>query len=162
MRDRADELRAEFDATFAAPSASAETTSVDVLLVRAGGVPYVIVRADVSGLYADLVVVSVPTRAPELLGLAAIHNVVVPVYAIERLVGSARSPAAPRWLVAIRTLALAFEAFDGYRRVASLPVAPASGHLRGVVEVDGELRPILDIESVLTTISRRTAAAKER
>jgi hypothetical protein len=84
------------------------------------------------------------------------------VYAIDRLVGAARSSAAPRWLVATRTLALAFETFDGYRRVPRLPAVEASGQLRGVVDIDGETRAILDIDSVVTTISRRTAAAKER
>ena len=154
MTDRADRLRAEFDGAFAAPIAATDQTSVDLLLVRAGDVAFAILRADITGLHADVAIIPVPTRAAELLGLAAIRNVVVPVYAIDRIIGSARSTT-PRWLVTTPTCALAFEAFDGYRRVANLPAVETKGHLRGVVDTGGEIRPILDIDSVVATISRK-------
>jgi len=160
--DRAADLRAEFDRGFAAPVVAADSAPVDLLLVRAGGVAYAIARTDITGLHADLAIVAMPTRAPELLGLATIRNAVVPVYALDRIVGSTHGEASPRWLVVTHTVALAFEGFDGYRRVPNLPAAQSSGHLRGVIDIDGDTRPILDLDSVLATITRRVPAAKER
>jgi len=161
VTDRARQLRDDFDAGFAVPPEPGHRGETDLLLVRAGNEPYAMSRTEVTGIHADVRIVAVPSSAPELLGLAAIRSVVVPVYALDRLVGAASSSGSsvPRWLVTIDHVAIAFDRFEGYRRVA-LAKSTSRGHLRGAVELEGETRAHLDLPAVLATLQRRMPASK--
>lgn len=164
MTERAGELRRDFDAGFAAPLDAGHRDEIELLLVRAGNEPFALSRSEVTGIHADVRIVAVPSAAPELLGLAAIRRVVVPVYALDRVVAatSAAGSAMPRWLVTVDSLALAFDRFEGFRRTVAPAPHPSRGHLRGALELDGETRAHLDIPALLATLQRRIPASKGR
>ena len=161
MNDRAADLRQAFDRSFAqAPNAEAAALE-NVLAIRVGADRYVLRLADVSGLYADKKVISLPSPVSELLGIAGFRGAVLPVYDLGMLLGCLRA-AAPRWLVVTDAapVGLAFEGFDGYlsvRREAIVPDlrAEASGpHVREILQTD-VARPIIHLPSVLETIRSR-------
>lgn len=162
MTDRVGQLRHDFDTGFAAALETARPDLVDVLLVRAGGTGYAIALADITGMYSDVRVIAMPTSAPELLGVAAIRSTVVPVYSLERIVvpTSVVAPAASRWLVTVDHLALAFDGFDGYRRLPRLAISAARGALRGTLDTDGETRAVLDIPTLVAALPRRASKDK--
>ena len=118
--DRAAELRAAFDASFAAPPVPPPPRMVDVLRVRAGGIAYTLALAQVASLHADLRIVAVPSPARELLGVVAVRGTVVPIYDLASALGATANPAAPRWIAIARggAVGFAFDGFDGYARVS--------------------------------------------
>jgi chemotaxis signal transduction protein len=159
---RARELREVFDAGFAAAPPPPEPVHRDVLCIRIAGEPFAIPLGDIASLHADLRIVALPARAPELLGVAALRSAVVPIYDASRAFGLPAADA-PRWLVVLRggRAGFAFDGYDGHARIpdrAITPVdAPANrrGHVRGQLVLDGQPRAIVDLGSVLAAIEQR-------
>jgi purine-binding chemotaxis protein CheW len=120
---KAAELRLAFDRAFAEPTKIQTDTREALLAIRVGAEPYAIRLSEISGLYADRKITPVPGSAASLLGIAGFRGAIVPVYRLRALLGVAEpasdNGAAPRWLViaAAAPVALAFEGFDGQRRV---------------------------------------------
>ena len=165
---RATELRDAFDADFAAASPPPEPAHGDLLCIRLGDEPSAIALADVASLHADLRIVALPNRAPELLGVAAIRAAVVPIYDLSMAVGIPGT-GAKRWTVQIRggLAGFAFEGYDGHVRIpeSSIAVATKRGHVRGQFILDGQSRSVVDLGSVLTAIEtrwRQSGTAKEQ
>ncbi len=166
MTTRAHQLRDAFDHSFAATICPPEPGHRDFLCIRVGGEPSAIPLGDIASLHADLRIVAMPARAPELLGLAAIRAAVVPIYDL-RVAFGIPSAGVPRWTVLLRgaIAGFAFEGFDGHARVPERSIAAATqrGHARGQFALDGQPRSIVDLGSVLTAIEtrwRQTGAAK--
>lgn len=163
---RALELREAFDAGFAGAVRQSDPTLRDFLCIRVAGEPSAIALADVASLHADLRIVALPTRAPELLGVAAIRAAIVPIYDLGVAFGSA-STGAIRWTVVIRSGAagFAFDGFDGYIRVPAQAIAAAHrAHTRGLFLLGEQPRAVVDLGSVLTSIEtrwRQTGTAKD-
>lgn len=160
LAHRALELRHEFDRSFAEPRPEPPQGFMDLLAVRMGGEPFAIALRSVAGLFADKKLTRLPGTAPELLGLASFRGNVIPVYDLGRLLGFA-GEAAPRWIVAATAgpVALAFDGFEGYRRVpqdriASAQEASATAHVRELSR-DGGLRFLVDVDSVVAGLRRR-------
>jgi chemotaxis signal transduction protein len=156
--ERASELRDAFDRGFAAAARPPEPAHGDFLGIRIGGEPFAIPFGDIASLHAGLRIVALPTRAPELLGVAAIRAAVVPIYDLGVALGAA-SAGTPRWSVVVRDghAGLAFEGFDGHAQIPERSIAAATqrGHVRGHVLVGGQSRAIIDLGSVLTAIETR-------
>jgi purine-binding chemotaxis protein CheW len=140
-----------------------------MLAIRAGGDPYAVQLAETAGLHADRRLTSVPGALPEMLGIAGIRGLLVPVYDLAALLGHG-SASAPRWFLLAQgreAVGLAFDAYEQHIRLpqASLDAAgttepgdataPAHKHLRGTLEVDGVLRPIIDVAALLRTLGAR-------
>ncbi|MGK5685563.1 chemotaxis protein CheW [Actinoplanes sp. URMC 104] len=150
------ELREDFDRSFAEPARGHDEEHLELLTIRAGGRPYAIRLSQTSGVHPDRPVTALPGPQPALLGLAGFAGAVVPVYDLAALLGHPVGEV-PRWLVLAAgtpPLGLAFHELDGHVRAAVSDIVreageqsgtPPSGSLRGLVELPGGSRPIVDI-----------------
>jgi purine-binding chemotaxis protein CheW len=169
-------LRREFDRSFAAAPMTEIARVENFLAVRIGGDAYALRVTEIGGIYADRRIVPLSTPLPELLGLAGFRGQIVPVYDLSALLGYP-ARAAPRWLVLAqwrKAVALAFDAFEAQlmvspeRIVAAFNVEGMSNvrpHVRGAVQTDTAVRPIVHLPSVLDDIQKRVAithSSKER
>jgi chemotaxis signal transduction protein len=165
---RANELRDTFDRGFAVAPQPPAAAHGGVLCIRVGREPYAIRLGDVASLHAGLRIVALPSRAPELIGVAAIRSNVVPIYDLALALGMAGA-AALRWTVVHGggLAGFAFEDYEGHARIAegSMSAALQRGHLVGQVVVGGRPRSVVDLGSVLIAIETRwnhSGTAKER
>jgi purine-binding chemotaxis protein CheW len=160
--DRVAELRRAFDRSFAEAPPSRTTALEDLLDVRIGATPYALRITEISGLFADTRIALLPTTVPALLGIAAFRGSIVPVYDLRAMLAHPIHTK-PRWLAiaAGTTVGLAFDAFEGHVRVHADAIVPhgsgdaAVRHVRAVVRLDGLVRPIVSIASVLEEITNR-------
>jgi chemotaxis signal transduction protein len=164
---RAGELRDAFDRGFAAALPPPEPVHSDFVCIRVGGEPFAVPLADIASLHADLRIVALPTRATELLGVAAIRAAIVPIYDLRVAFGMSDS-GTPRWTVLLRggRAGFAFEGHDGYARIPDAAHAATTehGHVRGQFSVAGQPRSVVDLGSVVAAIEMRWrpgGAAKE-
>ena len=159
MTAHARELREAFDRGFAEAISPQRFSHSDLLCIAVGGESYAIRIVDIASLHAGLRVVALPSRAPELLGVAAIRANVVPIYDLATALGLSGG-APPRWMVLHRAAqaGFAFEHHDGHVRIADGSTSATSrrGHIVGQVPVDGRPRLVIDLDSVLTAIETRT------
>jgi chemotaxis signal transduction protein len=158
MTARVLQLRDGFDRGFAVAPPPPVPEHSDFLCIRVGGEPSAIALGDVATLHADLRIIPLPSRAPELLGVAAIRAAVVPIYDLRVAFGVSGS-GVPRWTVVVAgSLAgFGFDSYDGHARIAdrSIAAAPPGGHVRGQFTFDGQPRSIVDLRSVLAAIESR-------
>jgi purine-binding chemotaxis protein CheW len=138
-------LRAEFDAAFAEAADAAGTPSTeDVVGIRLGAEPYALRLSELRRIHAARAIVRVPSRVPELLGIAAVRGIVVPVYDLAALLGRPFATR-PRWIALTRgadAVGLAFGELEGHERVDDTVVAGTHVHAAGTV------RAIVDIAAV--------------
>ena len=136
-----------------------------MLAIRLGNAPHALRLAQVAGLYARRAIAPLPSALPELLGLVNLRAAIVPVYDLAALLGRPAQQT-PRWLLlaAGAPVALAFDALDGYRRLApeALVSRPGEAAERGpeLARVDEELRPMVDLRAVLDAIAARAAGTQ--
>ena len=117
--ERATQMRVEFDAAFTRPPKPADPELEDVLALRLGDEPCVLRLSEIAGVIAHPLITAVPTPAPALLGIIGNRGSVVAAYDLNVLQGGGSTT--PRWLVisaAEPTVGVAFEHFDGYRRIS--------------------------------------------
>ena len=72
--NKAAQLRAAFDCTFALPPSLASPEFEDLLTIRVVGDPYAIRLGDIAEVVTDRSIVPVPAVTPDLLGLAGIRG----------------------------------------------------------------------------------------
>ncbi len=161
--NRALEMRAAFDRSFAeAPHAEA-VSELDYLGIRLGADPYAIRLTDITGLYADRRITRLSSTDPAFVGIAGLRGAVVPVYALGAFLGYAPGEAW-RWLLLMggASLALAFDTFDGHLRAqqAALASHASSGNSRifvhEAVHVAGVVRPIVQVGDLFHAIEQAT------
>lgn len=160
--NRAAELREAFDRSFAQAPTTEAAIVENLLAIRIGSHPYALRLADVSGLFADKRVTSLPSPVSELLGIVGLRGTMLPVYDLGLLLGSPRA-VSPRWLLvaAATPVGFAFDAFDGHLRVSPDVIGPAAWtadyHVPEVVQAVGIVRPLISVASILESIKRRVA-----
>jgi chemotaxis signal transduction protein len=158
MSTLARDIHDAFDAGFAAALPPPAPAHSDFLCIRIGGDASALPLADVTSLHADLRIVALPSRAPELVGVAAIRSAVVPIYDLRVAFGRAATTV-PRWTVLVRggTAGFCFESFDGHLRIPDRAIAASSqrGHGRGQFTAGGQPRSIIDLGATLTAIETR-------
>jgi chemotaxis signal transduction protein len=162
-----DEMRAAFDASFAAAPSPQVAQHVDLLGVRVADRPFVIRLRDVAGIFVDKSVTALPGAAVGLLGLAGFRGLAVPVYHLGILLGT-RAADPPRWMVLANgreSIALAFDAFDGHFRVPRHALAEEGGgdtsrRTQGAVRIGDEARPVVHIGEVVAEIRARASGVK--
>lgn len=164
MTSRIETLRQDFDHSFAAPPAAEAVKPVALLTLQLAGEPFALRLRDVRGLFADKAVTALPSELRELVGVAGFRGGVVPVYDLRALLGLSTAEKA-RWLVLVTTgsdtqIALAFAQFDGHVRVDPGAIAVGEGDLREVVRTEGATRPIIDVGSLLASISKRARVSQ--
>jgi purine-binding chemotaxis protein CheW len=162
MNGRAADLRQSFDRSFALPRNAGADAAEGLLAITLASTPFVVRLADVARLVVDRQVTWMPSPVPELRGIVGLRGSVCPVYDLAMLLGLPRT-ASSRWLLlaAGAPVALAFDAFDGYRTAAADGFVPAAGtgpqvrHVRELMR--GEpARPVIHISSILDTIRSRS------
>jgi purine-binding chemotaxis protein CheW len=162
---RAEELREEFDRSFAEPVRGHEVEHVELLAIRAGGCPYALRLDQTSGLHPDRPVTPLPGPLAALLGVAGFGSAIVPVYDLAALLGHP-VPARPRWLVPAAgepPLALAFHDLDGHIRVPATSIITEArgggGSVRGMVQLADGTRPIVDLAAARAAVHSLTGHA---
>src|SRR5688572_94281 len=150
----AGELRSAFDRSFAESIAASPPPQLDMLAIRVAEHRYALRLSEVLAVHADRRLVPVPSALPELLGLAGLRGVVVPVYDLRRLLGYAAG-VAPRWLALVRApapFAVAFEQFEAHLRLPETALIVGNGtnvaqssFARGSVETADGPRSVIDL-----------------
>jgi chemotaxis signal transduction protein len=165
-------LRREFDDAFARVPHVDRADGVKLLAVVVGQDPHAMRLSEIAGLFVDRRITPVPGPLPELLGVAHVRGVLVPVYDLRLVLGYPAGPP-PRWLVvaAARPVALAFDQLDGHLVVSPDSIADEpgatspDGQARAVVEVPGRGRAsLLRVPSLVDDIAARArrAGSKEQ
>jgi chemotaxis signal transduction protein len=162
VQNRIEQLRGEFDRSFAEPARSHDVEHVELLAIRAGGRPYAIRLSQTSGLHPDRPVTVLPGPLPALLGLAGFAGTAVPIYDLAALLGHPASER-PRWLVLATgrpLLGLAFHELDGHVRVDATAIVGeqdgGQGPVRGMVALPGGTRPIIDVPAARAAVHSLT------
>lgn len=123
------ELRSAFDRERTFPLSREEAQKTESLIgIRVSGDAYAMRVAEVTSLCTDRKIVRLPSAMPELLGLAGIRGVVVPVYSLAALLGYQSGPEGVRWLALCgieEPIVFAFSGFEGYTRVLQSELYPA-------------------------------------
>jgi len=165
MNERALELRREFDRSFAEPPRDGREPVADVLAIRVGGDAWALRMEHLSHLASGRKVVPVPSRRPELLGVATVRGVLVPVFSLARLLGYAAPPGAPRWLAACGAgpdAAFAFDVFERYLRVPAAAFSRADTrrpHVEELVREGETVRTVVHLPSILGAMTRHGGTA---
>jgi len=165
--NNADQLRQDFDRTFAMPPSLASQEVEDLIMIRVAGDPYAIRVLDIAEILTERQVVSVPTVTPDLLGLAGIHGGIVAVFSMSSILGYGPDPGSPRWMILCGTeepIALAFSDFEGYLRLPASALyvdesfSATREHVKYVKQVastpDG-VRAVISIAQIMATIRNR-------
>jgi chemotaxis signal transduction protein len=157
------ELRREFDQSFAAAPSPRESAESAMLLLGIGDERLAVRLGDIAGLVRCQGIVGVPSRAPDLLGIAGIRGGVAPVFSLALLIGQSRDPEPPDWLLLCGTepLALAFQRFLGHLRASADAFRPIpatekrSPHVDQAVTLDEVPIPVLSVGSIIRFIAER-------
>jgi chemotaxis signal transduction protein len=164
--EKAEELRREFDASFAAPPASRAGETIDLLSIRVGNELLAMRVSELAGLDAHRKIVPLPARDGALLGIAGIGGRLVPVYSLALLLGQ-ESPEEPLWLAIVgeeAPVGLAFGAFEGHLRVSHealhVPAAELRRHVGGALKLASGVRYILDLKSIVIAIQERVGVTR--
>jgi purine-binding chemotaxis protein CheW len=165
LSDRATELRRAFDRSFMKPESTESSGADDYLSIHVGGDPYAMRLPQVAGLYCDTKVTPLPSAVPELRGLAGFRGAILPVYDLAALLLYPIATS-PRWLAAAAEakVAFAFDEFDGHfrlmRSAAPGHVDPeAHEYVREIVRVNGVIRRIVNLPSIVAAIRKRSSGA---
>lgn len=158
-------LREEFDAAFSVEVREPEE-QVDLLAIRIGARPFAVRLTEIAAFARMPRIVPAPSVLPEVLGLAAVRGVVLPVYALGAIL-EIECTNDPEWLIVTGSpaLALGFEAHDAYARLPAASVARASrteGFVSAVATFAGDVRPVLDLGAVHARLAERAKASAAR
>lgn len=122
------ELRSTFDRerTLPLPTGAKEQTE-DLIAIRVSRDAYALRVAEISGFALGRRIVGFPSPIRELLGVAAVRGVLVPVYSLAALLRYDEESGERRWLALCGTdepFALAFSDFEGYARIPHTQLCP--------------------------------------
>jgi chemotaxis signal transduction protein len=159
LKNKAAELRQDFDGSFAEEPHAASTQTEDLLSIRIDNDPYALRLTEIAGLFADRAITPLPGPAPELLGIAGIRGAMIPIYDLRRLLGYAGN-GAPRWFVltANATIGLSFDQFEAHLRLPHAAIVReerADTAIREVARNAQSILPIIHLPSVLGMIEKR-------
>ena len=141
-------LRQEFDTAFAAPAKTNSQRLESLLAIRIGPDPFALRLAQISGLYADQIIVPIPSPNPLLLGIVGLRGKLAPVYDLAGLLDYPSKPNS-RWMVvakALHPVALAFDGFEAHVHMEESALLSTNVHLAGA------LRPVINIPSLVEII----------
>ena len=159
------QLRSAFDESFAAPAASREHHE-SVIQVRVGSEVFAIRTGHITGLVKSRKVVPLPSRIPELLGLAALRGSLIPVYDLAALLGIPPGVNGSSWLILVpgdTPIGLAFDGFEGQQVPEWLcdeRSARSPEPVRQLVRMGSAVRAVLDIPGVAEAIRKRAGLAE--
>lgn len=158
-------LRWAFDASFTSRQTLEAPALEDLLAIRVGSQPYALRMSEIAALHLDRKFVPLASHMSEMLGVAAFHGVLAPVFDLRVLLGYPHGPT-PRWAVLARTpdpLALAFDLFEAHLRVPAEDVfsetpehkGTRQRHVRGAVRTADVVRPLIHVASIIEALTKR-------
>jgi chemotaxis signal transduction protein len=153
------QLRRAFDEAFAAPAVHPAEDLTTLIAIRVAGQAYALRATEITALAKRSRIVPVPSRVPELLGLAGIRGAPVPVYDLAALLGLSRN-GEPQWLALTHReaqLALAVDEIEGLVEIRKTNLftddtSPSGGHARQLARIGADTRAVVDITAVMETI----------
>lgn len=150
-------LRQEFDAGFAREPSGAAVETCDLLAIRVAGEPYALLVEDISELAQGRKIVPMPSRRPDVMGVAAIRGTLVSVHSLASLLGHGSDEARVPWLAVCLNsegIALAFGLLERLHRVRTGDVSRSDGSSvrMGAVRLGGQSRPIVNVRSIAGAI----------
>lgn len=157
-------LRLAFDETFAQPIHHPDKENLEaMLLIRAAGEAFALRSLQIGRLARIGLVVPIPSRIRELLGICAIRGTLTPVFDLAALLGFDAGNARPSWTVLTRgdsPVAFAFDQFEGQVEIRRNSLhrhqdMQARPHVSEVLRIDGGIRDVIDIPALLETIRQR-------
>jgi chemotaxis signal transduction protein len=169
--NRLAELRRAFDLTFQLPYQLRTKDVEPMIAFRTSGVALAVRVQHITGVIKRGVILPVPSIVPELLGVAVVHGVLVPVFNLAALLGLPPS-GDPQWFMLMNRetpVAFAFDALEGRAEVehAHLYVDKTSSHgkhINQLVEVGSVVRAVIDVPGLMEAIRQSAgliAPAKE-
>jgi chemotaxis signal transduction protein len=167
--DKAADLRAAFDRSFAAPVRPAAEPEERLLAVRVAGEPFALRLDEIAAVACDRRIVPAPIApraVAEWLGLVGLRGELLPVYSLAALLGFPRDADGRRWIAvcAAAPVALALGHVEGQVRVArgALVAAARGEHVRQAARGDDGERAIVAMSSIVDAIARRCGAARAK
>ena len=159
-RGQASDLRAAFDRGFAEPPPGQAEPAKAYLGIRIGGKPYAVALAEIGAVVADKKIAPLPSKAPELLGVAGVRGDIVPVFSLAALLGLGGGEERPRWLVlaAGGRAGFAFDALDGHLSIPLASITPAvsaRGFVIANAVIGKDARPIIGIAALMDHLEKR-------
>ncbi len=163
------ELRREFDQSFAAAAVARPGAELALLMLGIGDERFAVPLREVAGLAACPPIVGVPSRTPDLLGIAGIRGGLVPIFSLAMLLGQSRDPEPPGWLLLCgdEPLGLAFARFLGHSRAPAGAFRPApagetrSPHVAQLLTLDERPVPVLSVASLVRFLVQRHTKESE-
>ena len=133
-------------------------------MYRIAGDPYAIRLRDIAGIVAARAIVSVPSAAPDFLGLVGIRGDIVPVFELSSILGYGNEADSVSWTLlcgAPETIALGFSELEGFLRLSKTHLH-ADQHREGarqyaheIATTDAGDRPLIAIALVVAAIRNR-------
>jgi chemotaxis signal transduction protein len=162
-------LRQHFDHAFTLPFAEQGAPQVKVLGVGIRGRSFSIALLQLGGVHRRPKITAVPSLVPEMLGVAGIRGVLVPVYDLGALIGlPPRSDSSWIALAQDKSVGLAFDEFLGHSTMDSRiyeQATPDATGLTRIPELEVGSRPIVNVPALIDLIVRRaerSVATKDR
>lgn len=166
---RVEQLRSEFDQSFAlAPNDDSEPF-VSLIAIRIAGESFVLRPEEVSGLTKAKHIVPLPSSISELIGVSGIRGALVPVFSLGKFLGLDCSTERAHWLALAscgQLIGLAFDEFEGQVEVERKAIyterdsaEPTS--MRLLARVGSSVHPVIQVPQILEGI-RKKAAQLER
>lgn len=160
--DKLGQFRRAFDRSFAEPAVQLTQTTVRLIAIEVAGKPLAMEASQIAALAKVKRVVPLPSRIPELLGIAGIRGGMVPVFSLAALL-EIESRSNPQWLALAKSdtaIALAFDALTGQVEVAASDIYPEEvegriAFVRRLVRIGAEVRPLLDVFRVAEGIHKK-------
>lgn len=165
--DRVAELRRAFDESFAAPPSAGKEEAEDLLCFRIRGDGYALRVHEIAGLAPAGRVLPLPSRTPELLGVAGHRGSLVPVYSLAGLLGYGPGRETPRWLALVGDrdpLALALGDLEGFKRIPRgdlhVPGREPGKHVDQFAQSGSIVRAVLKVASIVAALRKDSGPAQ--
>jgi chemotaxis signal transduction protein len=157
--NRLAELRTAFDRTFQLPYQGKSKDVEPMIAFRIAGTPLAVGVQHITGIMKRTVILPVPSIVPELLGVAAVRGVLVPVFNLAAMLELPPS-SEPQWFMQMNRetpVALAFDDLEGRVEVERSHVyadetSSRRKHIHQLAAVGSVVRAVIDASGLMESI----------
>lgn len=161
-RERFADMRRAFDQSFAVPHIGQSESLERIIRIRLAGERFVIRTGHIVGLAKAKRIVPLPSRVPEMLGLAGIRGTLVPVFDLAGLLKLKSRASTPSWLALINCevcIALGFDEFHGQEDLTPASLYADESHIprrhvQLLARIGSSVQPVIDVPSILEVIRK--------
>jgi chemotaxis signal transduction protein len=154
-----DQLREEFDSSFARPHPEPVDDLEAFVTIQVGARPYALRVAELGGIHVDVPITRVPSRNPAAIGLCGIQGTGIAVFDLAQLLLEPKTSDSLRWMALSAgrdPIAFAFSQFEGYAQASARDLGETTDsqtNLTGkVLRLAQQHRPIIRIATVVAII----------